>query len=128
MKHALIITEDIIKIQTLSGFLGGLFKSFYISWLKLRLQLTIALLKPFFKLTIVTSDAFKINQAQLHYYGDELALLDYSTHRTRHLAITGQLLKNLKNNLFENRLAIYLTYDYFIYAHLYQHLIHLTAN
>jgi len=123
MKHVLIITEDIIKIQTLSGFLGGLFKSIYITWLKLRLKLTIILLRPFFKLTIVTSDTFKLNHHPIYYYGNKLARLDYAANRSRHLNIADRLLKDLGANLFKNRLAIYLTYDYFIYANLYQNLL-----
>jgi len=123
MKHILIITEDIVKIQTLSGFLGGLFRSIYITWLKLRLKLTIILLKPFFKLTVITSDAFDLNHHNTHYYGNKLAQLDYAANRRRHLDITNRLLKDLRKNLFKNRLAIHLTYDYFIYAHLYQNLI-----
>ena len=58
MKHVLIITEDISKIQTLSGFLGGLFKFGYTAWLRLRLNLTIICVKPFFKLSVITADAF----------------------------------------------------------------------
>jgi len=123
MKHVLIITEDIVKIQTLSGVLGNLFKTIYISWLKTRLNLTIFLLKPFFKLTIITSDAFKFKSKSTYYYGDQLALVNYAANRQTHLNVASKLLKDIKINFLTTRLAIYLTYDYFIYAHLYQDLL-----
>jgi len=123
MKHVLIITEDVVKIQTLSGILGGLFSSLYTVWLKLRLKLTIVFLKPFFRVSVITSDDFKLKSIKIYYYGDQLALIDYAENRKRHLKITSRLLNNIQPNLFETRLAIHLTYDYFIYAHLYEKLL-----
>ena len=120
MKHVLIITEDIIKIQTLSGILGRLFRFFYVGWLKNRLKLAVAILKPFFKLTIVASDAFKLGGDSVFYYGDKLAQLDYAANRNLHLKVTERLLQGMPTNLFKSRLAIYLTYEYFVYAQLYQ--------
>ncbi len=109
MKHVLIITEDIIKIQTLSGFLGRLFSLIYTSWLASRLKLTITLLKPFFKLSVITADAFKLQLDRAYYYGKELAKLHFAANRRRHLKITDRLLKDLPQPLFRVRLAAYLT-------------------
>lgn len=123
MKRALIITEDITKIQTLTGILGRRFSFIYLTWLKIRLKLTIIFLQRFFKLTVITSDAFKLPLNKVYYYGAELAKLDYAANRRLHLDITGRLLKTFPQNLFFNRLAIHLTYDYFIYVQLYANLL-----
>ncbi|MEK7622419.1 MAG: hypothetical protein AAB430_00980 [Patescibacteria group bacterium] len=119
MKSALIITEDIIKIQTLTGLLGRLFSFLYLSWLKTRLKLAVFLLQRFFKLSVITSDAFELHDSSVYYYGTELAKLDYAANRRQYLDLTDRLLKTFPQNLFFNRLAIHLTYDYFIYVPLY---------
>ena len=123
MKHVLIITEDIVKIQTLSGFLGGWFSFSYLAWLKLRLRLAIFFLKPFGKVFVVTSDAFELCHGHTYYYGDQLARLDYAAGRRRYLKLTDRLLKDIRSNLFHTRLAIYLTYHYFVYGQIYEDLI-----
>lgn len=123
MKHVLIITEDIIKIQTLSGLLGRLFKFIYLAYLKLRLQIIVMCLRTFFKVTVIASDAFKLKFDDIYYYGNELAKLDFDASRRRHLRITERLLKNFHQPLFKIRLAAHLTYEYFVYVQLYERLI-----
>ena len=121
MKRLLIITEDIVKIQTLTGFLGRLFSFIYLNWLGLRIKFVILLLKPFFKITLVTSDYFKINQVQTIYYGQLLSKVDYSKNRQLYIDIVEFLLKDVKNTqTFKTKLTIFLTFHYFIYAEIYE--------
>ena len=123
MKRLLIITEDIVKIQTLTGFLGRLFSFIYLNWLGLRIKVVILLLKPFFKITLVTSDYFKINQVQTIYYGQLLSKVDYSKNRQLYIDIVEFLLKDVKNTqTFKTKLTIFLTFHYFIYAEIYEQL------
>ncbi len=123
MKTLLIITEDVVKIQTLTGIFGKTFKFIYLNWLKIRLNLIITLLKPFYSLKIVCSDYFKLKTNQTLYYGQLLAKTDYSKYRHLNLKIVDTLLQNLDSSLFKTRLSIFLTYHYFVYAYLYQELI-----
>ena len=137
MKHLLIITQDVVKIQTLSGFLGKLYAWLYLHWLKLRLNLVIFSLKPFYQITLITSDCFKIKNQKILYYGQKLANLNYANNRQLYWQITTKLLNHLTQikpgfmqfadipliKLLETRLATYLSYHYFIYADLYQKLL-----
>ena len=81
MKSVLIITEDVVKIQTLTGYLGKTFKFIYLNWLKLRLKLIIVILNPFCQLTVVCSDFFKLNHKRTYYYGELLAKIDYTKNK-----------------------------------------------
>lgn len=124
MKTILIITEDIVKIQTLTGFFGKMFSFIYLTWLNIHLKFLVFFLKPFFKITLVTSDYFKINQVQTIYYGQLLSKVNYSKNRQLYLDIVDDLLKDVKNTqAFKTKLTIYLTFHYFIYAEIYQQLI-----
>lgn len=123
MKSVLIITEDVVKIQTLTGYLGKTFKFIYLNWLKLRLKLIIVILNPFCQLTVVCSDFFKLNHKRTYYYGELLAKIDYTKNKDYYQKLTNKLLSNIKAPLFQTRLAIYLTYHYFIYADLFKDLI-----
>jgi len=121
MANILIITEDIVKIQTLTGFLGKAFKLIYLNWLKIRLKFLIIVLKPFFKVTVVCSDYFKLHHQSCFYYGQELASFPYPKNSEIYQKIVKRLLQNVPlNQFFRTRLAIFLCFHYFIYADLYQ--------
>ena len=127
MSGFLIITEDIVKTQTLTGILGKTYSFIYLHWLKLRLKLAIFFSRPFTKVTILTSDYFQLNHPHALYYGQELAKINYADNRRAYWQITNKLLRQLAKphitQLFQTRLAIFLTYNYFIYADLYQKII-----
>ena len=121
MPNILIITEDIVKIQTLTGLLGQLYSFIYISWLRLRLKLIICF-SP--EAQVLTSDAFNNIQKNIFYYGQELANLNYAANRQFYWKITNKILDALNRKelteLFAVKLASYLTYNYLVYADLYQ--------
>jgi hypothetical protein len=123
MSSVLIITEDIVKIQTLSGFLGRTFKLIYLAWLGFRLKLITAVLRPFGKVTVVCSDCFSPKADKVLYYGQLLAKMDYAKNRSYYLETVDNLLKDVDSDLFKTRLAIFLVYHYYIYADLYQKII-----
>ena len=100
MKHVLIISEDIVKIQTLTGIFGKSFKLFYLNWLKLRLKLLIIILSPFYKVTVVCSDYYKFNNQTCFYYGQELASINYAKNRKIYQKVLNRLLKNTQNGYF----------------------------
>jgi UDP-N-acetylglucosamine 2-epimerase len=132
----LIITEDVAKIQTLTGIIGKIYLTLYIAWMKSRLALTVLVLNPFYKITVLTSDVLRLGRDNL-VYGQELSLINYADHRLKYLKIAGDLLKRINNqdkqltqvaginltDVFANRLTIFLAYNYFVYEHLYQTLL-----
>ena len=84
---ALIITEDVVKIQSLTKFLGKTYSRLYIAWLKLRLGLAIVLLKPFYKVIVLTSNDIGFTAKDFFYYGNELSLINYAKNRQRYWAV-----------------------------------------
>jgi len=121
MANILIITEDIVKIQTLTGVLGNIYSFLYINWLKFRLQMILFFFKKNHKITVLTSDCYKLNHRTCFYYGQELASINYAKNIKIYQKIVNLLLQNVPlNQLFRTRLAIFLTFHYFIYADLYQ--------
>lgn len=120
MSRLLIVTEDVVKIQILTGNFGKLFSLIYINYLKLRITLTVFLLKPFHQIAILTSDCFKLKNTKTLYYGQELANINYADNRKFYQEVVDDLLKDIPTDLFKTRLAIFLVYNYFIYADLYQ--------
>src|SRR3989338_7593649 len=123
----LIITEDVVKIQSLTRILGKFYSRLYISWLKLRLRLTILLLTPFFRVRVLTSNDIGFREKDYFYYGNQLSTINYAKNRKTYLAVTKRLAKIINQpeltNLFITKLTIYLAYHYFIYADVYSELI-----
>src|SRR3989344_1906260 len=123
----LIITEDVVKIQSLTRILGKFYSRLYISWLKLRLRLTILLLTPFFRVRVLTSNDIGFREKDYFYYGNQLSTINYAKNRKTYLAVTKRLAKIIDQpeltNLFITKLTIYLAYHYFIYADVYSELI-----
>ena len=123
----LIITEDVVKIQSLTRVLGKFYSRLYISWLKLRLRLTILLLTPFFRVRVLTSNDIGFREKDYFYYGNQLSTINYAKNRKTYLAVTKRLAKIINQpeltNLFITKLTIYLAYHYFIYADVYSELI-----
>ncbi len=124
MAKILIITEDIVKIQTLTGIFGKAYSFLYLNWLKFRLQLTLFLFKKSHQTTVLTSDYFKLNHKNCFYYGQELANINHAKNIKTYQQVVNQLLQNVSlSQLFHTRLAIFLTFHYFIYADLYQKIL-----
>lgn len=127
MKSILIITEDLVKIQTYSGLLGRTFVKLYTSWLKIRLQTLLVILKPFVKITVLASDGLIKAPSGIIFYGEELAKIDYAKNKDWYLSLTTKLLDFFNQPeltpIFKTRLAIFLTYHYLVYADLYQLII-----
>jgi len=73
-KKLLIITEDIVKIQTFSGKLGRNYSFFYRNFLKLKIYLLINLLKSKYHITLLTSDTFSFKSINTLYYSQSLDL------------------------------------------------------
>lgn len=59
MKKLLIVTEDLIEIQTFSGIFGNLFSRIYQIFQKIKLFLVVGFIKSFYSVTVLTTD--KIN-------------------------------------------------------------------
>lgn len=126
MKRLLIVTEDVVKIQTYSGFLGRLYSRGYIGWLKLRTKLAALLLARFYRVTVLVSSDIGISGKNKLYYGDELAKVDYARDRDWYCQVTNTLLMGLPGiGLFKTRLTIYLAYYYLIYCQVYDRLLDL---
>ncbi|MBU1323261.1 UDP-N-acetylglucosamine 2-epimerase [Patescibacteria group bacterium] len=127
MKSILIITEDLVKIQTYSGLLGRTFVKLYTSWLKIRLQTLLVILKPFVKITVLASDGLIKAPSGIIFYGEELAKIDYAKNKDWYLSLTTKLLDFFNQPeltpIFKTRLAIFLTYHYLVYVDLYQLII-----
>src|SRR3989344_3278184 len=126
-RTALIITEDVVKIQGLTRILGKTYSRLYIAWLKLRLNLAILGLRLFYKVVVLTSNDIGFTNKDYFYYGNELSTINYAKNRQQYWAATKRLAKTINQpeltNLFITKLTIYLAYHYFIYADLYSELI-----
>jgi len=127
MKSLLIITEDVVKIQSLTKLLGKTYSRFYIGWLKLRLKLAILVLSTFFRVRVLTSNDIGFTDKSYFYYGNQLSTINYAKNRKTYWAVTKRLAKIINQpeltNLFITKLTIYLAYHYFIYADVYSELI-----
>lgn len=131
MKQLLLITEDVVKVQTLTKFLGRLYSRLYIVWLAFRLKITIFCLRPFYSVTVVGSDGVGYSGKDFLSYGDLLSQADYAKRRSAYWEITTQLAEKFSyqykgiplSDLFLTKLTIYLTYHYFIYSDVYIRLL-----
>lgn len=129
MKKLLIVTQDTVKIQSYSGFIGRSYSKLYLFWLNFRLGLSIFILNKFFKIIILSSREIK-SFGQTHlYYDDELSKIDYSVSKKYYWQIINQIFKdlNLSNSviktLLDIRIITLLTYNYFVYFDLYDKVI-----
>ena len=121
MKQALIITDDIVKVQLLTGLIGKVYSRLSWFWLKITLGLTVWFWKFFYQVSVLTSGCFKFKGARVFEYSRELARLDYAGNRLEYWQETDKILQKLKlkpshSRIFSTRLCIYLAYNYYIYA------------
>ncbi|PIP52063.1 hypothetical protein COX09_03705 [Candidatus Beckwithbacteria bacterium CG23_combo_of_CG06-09_8_20_14_all_47_9] len=131
MKHLLIITEDVVKIQTLSKFLGRSYAWVYLFWHRWRIRLIKLLLRPFYQVDLLVTNGLGFTGNNVHYFGDILSRVDYSRDRTRYWQATSKLAKKLARTvnglpateLFMTKLTVYLTYHYFIYLQVFERAI-----
>lgn len=137
MKSLLIITEDVVKIQTLTGLMGRTYSRFFLFWFKLNLILKVWLLKRFYRVSVLTSDYFNLKQTGVYYYSQELSRLNYADKRLSYWQETNKILTQIKTRqpeffvengvditkIFATRLCTYLAYNYLIYPQVERHLI-----
>jgi len=137
MKHILIIAEDVVKIQTLTGILGRAYSSLALFWLKAKLNLTIGWYRRFFKVSVLTSDCFEFKQVNAFYYSRELSRLNYADKRLWYWQETNRLLDKIRSRnpdwfsesgvnitrLFATRLCSYLAYNFLVYPQVEDRLI-----
>lgn len=123
----MIIAQDIGQIQTLTGFLGKTYSRFYLWWLKLRLKLYLFTLPSAKQEPILISADFtsSLRAYKTINYDQELAALNFSAKRKFYWQLTHRLLSQMSGDkqsrkVLETRLAIYLTYRFFIYADLFK--------
>ena len=132
MKRLLIISEDVVKIQTLSGFLGRNFARIYIAWICGYLKIIRFILSPFYQISILVTNNIGIKGKGVIYYGDELSRVDYAADRKKYIAVCQRLAKALPKTytgialprIFLTKLSLYLAYHYFIYEKVYTGLFH----
>lgn len=128
MKRLLIITEDVVKIQTLSKFSGRLYARIYLYWHRLRIRAIILCLSRFFQISAIVSNDLGFSGKEFYFYGDLLAKVDYAKNRKKYwetvLALTKtinlQYKKFFLKDLFLNKLTIYLAYNFLIYELVYE--------
>jgi len=134
MKHILIITEDVVKIQSFTGILGKAYSRFYLFWLKYNLSIRVWWWKHFYRVSVLTSDCFNLNRSNANYYSWELSRINYADKRLSYWQETNQILSDIKSKspeffqesgiditqVFKTRLCTNLAYDYLVYDQLYK--------
>lgn len=137
MKSLLIITEDVVKIQLLTGFLGKTYSRFFLYCFGLKLILKVWWLKHFYQVSVLTSDCFNLNQAAVYHYSRELSKLNYADKRLNYWQETKRILDKIKTldpvfftenglditQVFATRLCTNLAYDFMVYPQIYQRLV-----
>lgn len=132
MANLLIVTEDIFKIQTFSGRLGRTYSKIYQEFLKLKLKLIIAWYRSRNQITLLASDNFRLKAIKTLNYDQELArdrLIELKPLAWQLINHLGQIITQADSDfclfqsiplikLWENKLAVKLVYDYFIYLDL----------
>jgi len=129
MANLLIVTEDIVKIQTFSGRLGRTYSKIYQAFLNLKLKLIIACYRSRNQITLLTSNNFRFKAGKTLHYDQVLSrerltvlkplaweLIDYLSQIITQADADFCLFKSIPLiKLWENKLAVKLIYDYFIY-------------
>ena len=132
MANLLIVTEDIVKIQTFSGRLGRTYSKIYQELLNIKLKLIIAWYRSRNQITLLASNNFRFKAVKTLHYDQVLS----SEHLIALKPLAWQLINHLGEiitqadadfclfqsipliKLWENKLAVKLIYDYFIYLDL----------
>src|SRR3990167_10079639 len=96
MSHILIITEDIVKVETFTGVIGRAYTKLFLNWLKLRLELKIWWLSRFVRVSVLVSDGLKLTGQGYYSYSQELSRLDYARERSHYWQETEALLNRIK--------------------------------
>ncbi len=92
-----IVSQDIFLVQTYSGFLGTVFKNFYLFLFSLRLKILLKLLTKDSKVILLTSKAIdqQKQKIEVFLYSDQLAELDISKYRKRSLKTVSDISRRL---------------------------------
>jgi len=70
-KNLLIVTEDVIEIQTFSGALGNLFSKTYQLFLKIKLKIAIIFLKKNYSITVLATETVNLSNVQRLNYSSQ---------------------------------------------------------
>ena len=134
----LIVTEDIAKIQTFTGYFGNLYSFLCQVLLKIKLNLTVFAYKSRFDITILSTEKLSFTKPVKNITYSEVLDLDKTAKYKKQVwkltnkmsaAITQASPSFLKNNsipliaLWQNKIAGQLIYHYFSYLELFNRLI-----
>ncbi len=137
MKHRLIITEDLVKIQLLTGLIGTVYAKTFFLLERLALKSAVSFLRLFGRVSVLTSD-YLIRKGQgIYFYSNELSRLEYADKRLWYWQETNKILDSLKavepkfflqngvdiTQVFATRLCTYLAYEYLVYPQIEVRLI-----
>ena len=133
-KKLLIITEDIIKIQSYSGKFGKLYSLIYLKLLSFKISLIIYRYQNSHQITLLASDYFNFPQVKRLYYSQEIKTQDYA----RSNPLAWQLVKAISKQLtqlnpdfmhqqgigltkiWQTKLVSNLSYNYLVYFNFFQ--------
>lgn len=128
MKHILIITEDIVKIQSLSGRFARVYRFIYLKLLLIKIKLTVFCFRKN-KLTLVASDYFSFSGVDLVHYSQEITTQNYALANPMAWKFINSIAKKLNQlqplflcqagipliKVWELKLAYTATYSYLAY-------------
>jgi len=139
-KRLLIITEDVVHIQTFSGWLGNIYSFLYQLLLKLKLRLTIFILHYKYDITVLSTDKHKHKFATFLSYSEQLDPSKIAKYKPLAWKLTSKISKTINQadqrfaetdsifliSLWENKIASKLMYYYLSYLELLTRMI--TSN
>ncbi len=137
MKHRLIITEDLVKIQLLTGLIGTVYAKTFFLLERLALKSAVSFLRLFGRVSVLTSDYLIRKSQGVYFYSNELSRLEYADKRLWYWQETNKILDSLKavepkfflqngidiTQVFATRLCTYLAYEYLVYPQIEERLV-----
>ena len=120
MKRILIVTDDLVKVELLTGIIGKIYSRLSILWINLSLRFVCCVIKKFSQVELLTADCIRVSKVKTYYYSQELAKIDYSKNRLEYWRRIEEIIARLNLDkdvslTFKTRLCIYLTYNFFVY-------------
>jgi len=136
-KQLLIVTEDIAKIQTLSGKLGNLCSFLYQFILGLKLKIIILIFRDKYDITVLATDKHLSKLVNNLSYSEQLDLSKTAKYKSLAWQLTTKISNTINKadkrfsvvnsipliSLWENKISVQLIYHYFSYFELLTRLI-----